>query len=138
MNRRDFQALSKLRRREANALLKARQYPGAYYLAGYALECALKACIAKQVKLHEFPNKKLAQEVFTHDLGRLLQLSGLQPDFDVHLNSNAAFQLNWTIAKDWSEASRYDLTLSQAQARDLYSACTARQNGILSWISSRW
>jgi HEPN domain-containing protein len=29
-------------------LLEAGLYAGAYYLAGYAVECALKACIAKK------------------------------------------------------------------------------------------
>ena len=138
MNRRDFQELSKKRRLEARSLLSAQHYHGAYYLAGYSLECALKACIAKQTRRHQFPDKKLANEAFQHDLTKLLQVSGLQPDFEKELRANSVFQVNWTIAKDWSEVSRYDLTLTQAQARDLYVACTARQNGILSWISRRW
>lgn len=138
MNRRDFQALARLRRREAQALLTSRFYHGAYYLAGYSLECALKACIAKQTKLHQFPDKKLAQDAHQHDLEKLLQLSGLQPEFDKELKANSAFQLNWAIAKDWSEISRYNRSLTQAEARDLYSACTARSNGLLSWIRRRW
>jgi len=138
VNRRDFQELSKMRRREAQALLAGRFFHGAYYLSGYALECALKACIAKQTKLHQFPDKKLAQDAHQHDLAKLLQLSGLQPEFDKELKTNAALQLNWAIAKDWSEASRYKRSLTQAEARDLYSACTARRNGLLSWISRRW
>ena len=138
MNRRDFQELAKLRRREAQALLVGRFFHGAYYLAGYSLECALKACIAKQTKLHQFPDRKLAQDAHQHDLAKILQLSGLQPEFDNELKTNSAFQLNWAIAKDWSEISRYDWSLTQAQARDLYSACTARSNGLLSWISRRW
>lgn len=138
MNRRDFQELAKLRRREAQALLTARFFHGAYYLAGYSLECALKACIAKQTKLHQFPDKKLAQDAHQHDLSKLLQLSGLQPEFDKELKTNSALQLNWAIAKDWTEVSRYDRSLTNAQARDLYFACTARSNGLLSWISRRW
>src|SRR5690242_7885063 len=46
----DFKKLAEIRMAEARTLLKARHYDGAYYLAGYAVECALKACIAKRTK----------------------------------------------------------------------------------------
>jgi hypothetical protein len=45
--RRDFRTLAELRAEEARVLLRSRRQLGAYYLAGYAVECALKACIAK-------------------------------------------------------------------------------------------
>ncbi len=51
MNRSDFQRLTRLRLDEAKVLLANERYQGAYYLIGYAVECALKACIAKQTKL---------------------------------------------------------------------------------------
>jgi HEPN domain-containing protein len=47
MNRADLQQLAELRITEAKVLLDNGFYAGAYYLAGYAVECALKACIAK-------------------------------------------------------------------------------------------
>jgi HEPN domain-containing protein len=40
MNRADFQKLAELRIREAKVLLDSKHYEGAYYLAGYAVECA--------------------------------------------------------------------------------------------------
>jgi HEPN domain-containing protein len=46
MHRNDLMRLSRLRIREARVLLEAGEFPGAYYLAGYAVECALKACVA--------------------------------------------------------------------------------------------
>jgi HEPN domain-containing protein len=48
MNRDTLQRISNQRRREVAVLLEAGLYAGAYYLAGYAVECALKACIAKK------------------------------------------------------------------------------------------
>lgn len=138
MNRTDLQAISRQRKREAAALLRARLYSGAYYLAGYAVECALKACIAKRTNRHDFPDKRLAADCWTHDLQKLVQLAGLGPELDRDLRSSPAFQLNWTIVKDWSESVRYDLTITSAQASDLYSACTRRRNGVLAWIRSRW
>lgn len=137
MNRSDLQAISRQRRRETSILLRAGYFPGAYYLIGYAVECALKACIARQTRRFDFPNK-VAQRVFVHDLELLTRLAGLQADLDHDLQANPALQLTWTIAKDWSEESRYDLSITKAQARDLYSACIARQNGVLPWIRRRW
>jgi HEPN domain-containing protein len=44
MNRDDFQQLADVRIAEAAVLLAQGNYDGAYYLAGYAVECGLKAC----------------------------------------------------------------------------------------------
>jgi HEPN domain-containing protein len=54
MNRTDLQTLARLRLTEAKVLLRAGQHAGAYYLAGYVIECALKACVAKQVAHRPF------------------------------------------------------------------------------------
>ena len=59
MYRSDFQKLAEDRIADAGALFEAHRYDAAYYLAGYAVECALKACIAKR-----FPRRQ-AQEYFT-------------------------------------------------------------------------
>jgi len=53
MNRTELQRLSRIRIKEAKFLLDGGCYNGAYYLAGYAVECALKACIAKQTHRHD-------------------------------------------------------------------------------------
>jgi HEPN domain-containing protein len=75
MNRADFQQLAELRLREAQALLAAGLPDGAYYLAGYSVECALKACISKRTQLHDFPDKKLVNDSHTHNLKELLRLA---------------------------------------------------------------
>ena len=138
MNRTTLQRITTLRRREAASLLKAGHYPGAYYLVGYSVECALKACVAKQVRRYDFPNKRVANEAFTHDLERLLKVAGLGPTLERDLDANPALELNWAVVKDWTAAARYDDAITAAQARDLYSACTARKNGVLAWIRQRW
>lgn len=94
--------------------------------------------MARQTKRHDFPNKQLGADAWTHDLQKLVQLAGLWPALQADMSGNPAIQLNWAIVKDWSEAVRYDLGITRAQARDLYSACTARRNGILPWIRNRW
>jgi HEPN domain-containing protein len=54
MNRSDFQELAELHLRHAHALLDAQLYSGAYYMCGYVVECALKACICKRTKQDDF------------------------------------------------------------------------------------
>ena len=57
MNKVELETLSETRIREAELLFNDDKFGGAYYLAGYSIECALKACICKQVKEFDFPNK---------------------------------------------------------------------------------
>lgn len=54
------------------------------------------------------------------------------------MKASPTLQLNWAIVKDWSERVPYDLTITKAQAGDIYSACTAKRSGILPWIHKRW
>ncbi len=138
LSRSDFQAISRLRQSEAAALLKAGLYDGAYYLAGYSVECALKACIAKQTRRHDFPHKDIANKVWIHDLKQLIRWTGLGPDLYREMKANEALGLNWAEVKDWTESARYEVGISEIKARGFYSACTARTNGILSWIRKRW
>ena len=48
MKRNELQELASERLKEAQALLGAGFWSGAYYLSGYSIEFALKACIARQ------------------------------------------------------------------------------------------
>jgi hypothetical protein len=77
VNRTELQQLAEERVRDSDALLKAGQWSGAYYLAGYAVECGLKACIAKLTNLHDFPDKELAQRCYTHKIETLVEVAGL-------------------------------------------------------------
>lgn len=138
MNRSDLQNLSRIREREARLLLRQGHAPGAYYLAGYAVECALKACVAKQTRRYDFPDRGLAQQAHVHDLEKLLKLAGLEPAFSQAATTNPALGVSWAVVKDWRETSRYDAQIAAAEAKDLLTACTARKNGVLQWIRARW
>lgn len=138
MNRSDLQEISRLRVEEARVLLQNGYYSGAYYLVGYAVECALKACIAKQIRRYDFPDRKLVNDSYTHDLERLLGVSGLKEGLESESAGNQALEENWSIVKDWSEQSRYRSDIPENEARDLFSAVTARRNGVLSWLMRWW
>ena len=137
MNRAELQTLADIRIADANVLLDAGRYPAAYYLAGYAVECALKACVAKQIREHDFPDKKLINDSYTHDLGKLLTISGVQVQFDTRI-ADSDFEVNWATVKDWNEGSRYDSTITEVTARDLFTAVTDQAHGVLTWLKTLW
>jgi len=67
-NRRDFQRLARMRLGEARVLIRHRNFEGAYYLTGLAVECAVKACIAKNKKRHDFPpDQTTLRDIYTHN-----------------------------------------------------------------------
>lgn len=138
MNRADFQKLSNLRLQESKALLAAGFSEGAYYLAGYAVECALKACIAKHTKEHDFPpDRKQIEDIYTHDLGRLVIAAGLSADLRKLIDGDPPSLLDWNTIKDWSEKSRYDHK-NQAEAQALLDAIERNKGGLLPWVRLHW
>ena len=134
MNKSELEELVEIRVKEADILLNSRCFEGAYYLVGYALECALKASIAKQVKAFDFPDKRLANASHTHNLSELIGVAGLKQKLKEQEEQDENFKLNWAVAKDWSEASRYESFIEENKARDLYKAITDNESGILSWL----
>jgi len=136
VTRQQLQRLADLRTQDAAALVKTRRLQGAYYLAGYAVECALKACIAKETKRHEFPPKaKYVQGVYTHDLESLLKHAGLEKALENDSKTNATLAANWGVVKLWREESRY--VLSGLKGKDICLALTG-PDGVLTWIKQRW
>ena len=138
MNKTDLETLVDIRISDAEILLEYENYQGAYYLIGYALECALKACIAKQVQQYDFPNKQLATQSHTHKLTDLLGVAGLKQKLTEKENADLEFKLNWAVAKDWSEKSRYECSVEATKATDLYNAVTDSTSGILAWLKTFW
>ena len=64
-------------------------------MAGYAVECALKACIAKRTQAHDFPPKpQFVRDLYQHDIESLANLAGLRSELRrrqqsvVHLTSS--------------------------------------------------
>lgn len=134
MNRQDFREIARIRLREAEVLLKNRQYSGAYYLSGYVVECALKACIAKQTRRYDFPDKKKATDSHTHNLEALVKQAGLWVELENRRKMEPAFDVNWSLVKDWSEQSRYE-KWQRSHAEELYNAVSDSTNGVFAWLT---
>jgi hypothetical protein len=106
LNRKLLQELSEQHLGDAQALFQQRRWAGAYYLAGYSVECALKACIAKLTKAHDFPHKD-SSKVFTHRFDILVGLAELEQARIDRCKTSRTFDLYWMQVERWSEESRY-------------------------------
>lgn len=145
MNREQLQKLTKRRVKEAKILYENKCFEGAYYLLGYAVECALKACIAKQVQQYDFPDKKLANESYTHNLINLIKTANLYEA--LNKSEYKSVKLNWSIITKttnntsvaWSEMIRYHTdSISEVQAKDFFDAVIDENEGILKWLENYW
>lgn len=137
MNRNDLKALARARLQEAKSLFASGHHAGAYYLAGYVVECALKACIAKETKRHEFPNKDRAQRSWSHSLPGLVQLAGLQRSLTDEINADSQFAVYWGVVKDWKPDARY-ISRGQKEAEELVRAISDSKHGVFKWLRTHW
>jgi len=133
----DLERLAQLRLDDALILLHASRCSSAYYLAGYAVELALKACIAALVQPNTIPDKAFVNSVYTHNLNSLLSLAGLRPEFDHDSNADLQLATYWAIVSNWSEDSRYQLWDPFAAA-SLLEAVHEPNHGVFQWVKKHW
>jgi len=138
MNRTQLQQLAELRVEDAAALLAASRWGAAYYLLGYSVECALKACIAGQFRLHEVPDRKLVNSFYTHRIDDLLTISGVKSQLESRAKVDSSFGINWNTVRDWNEGIRYELGHTEADVRGMHEAVTNSASGILPWLKTLW
>jgi hypothetical protein len=134
--RHEFQQLARMRLKDARTLIQNGNIEAAYYLTGLAVECALKACIAKGTKRHDFPpNQNAIKEIYTHDLVTLVRAARLQSPLDAERRKNAGFSSKWDVVKDWNINSRY--ATGGLNAKALLKA-VAGKNGVMQWLRQHW
>ena len=112
---------------------------GAYYLAGYAAECALKACFIR-ARNDEFPDRQSRDrenDPYTHDLKRLLRLARLETPLNLARDIDTALSTNWNAVVLWTEESRYALNTSLG-AQGLIDALEDPDHGVLQWLRTYW
>jgi hypothetical protein len=128
----DLQALSQIRLEEAKLLLGNKEFSGAYYLAGYSIELALKACIAKNFRANVLPDRQFVNNIYQHDLLKLVDLAGLKEELG-DAKKNKTFGAYWAVVINWNEQARYHIwDVSSATA--LYTAISDPINGVLQWL----
>jgi hypothetical protein len=108
--RADLRANAQAKLDDATILLQNERFSNAYYLAGYAVEMALKACIAIQFSADTIPDKSFVNDVYSHDLQKLIKLAGLSAELHKQEIKDINFAANWALVAQWSESARYDST----------------------------
>jgi HEPN domain-containing protein len=138
-SRSEFRKLAKERLKDSKALLDSGNYSGSYYICGYAVECALKAIIAKNIKPNMFPHREFGSKCWTHNLGTLTNQAGLTALLKIKQKADPKFNIFWsqTVVK-WNEHSRYNIKRTERDARELYIAVSDTDHGVLTWLANYW
>jgi hypothetical protein len=114
--------IARARLKDAAVLEREKRYDGAVYLCGYVIEIGLKARICQSLRWSGFPTTKKEFEGYqsfrTHDLDRLLHLSGAEPKI------RANHLAEWSVVVRWEPEARYNPvgTAAPAQAADMIAA----------------
>lgn len=136
-SRTNLQKLAQLKYDDSCLLLENERYCNSYYLAGYAVELALKACVAKQIRAEEIPDKATINGVYTHNFDHLVGLAGLRAEMKTAQDSDSSFHAFWGITGEWSPNSRYDI-VDSTSAQLLLTAIGDADHGVLRWIKIHW
>jgi hypothetical protein len=84
VNQADLRLMAIKRVRDAKALLNGGRWEFAYYVSGYAVECALKSCLIARM-IHSawvFEEKWKASDCLTHDFDELIKLAWLTDELN--------------------------------------------------------
>jgi HEPN domain-containing protein len=121
---------------DAKVLLDNRRYSAAYYVAGYAVECSLKACLAKKTQRYQFPPDpdRVRKRYYTHKLQILAEECGLLKEIE---KGRAKLQAYWNTIRDWTEESRYNPG-DRKRAKDILLAIEDPADGVLQCIKRYW
>jgi hypothetical protein len=140
MTRSEWQRLARRWLADGKVLLDNHRWGAAYYLAGYTVECGLKACILARVGATPeviFETRKFSESCWTHNVLELVRLAGLEPARIADIAANPALAANWAVVKDWTEKVRYR-RVPQRMAKKLFSAITNNPHGVMRWIMAHW
>jgi hypothetical protein len=133
----DLERLAQIRLEDAISLFNANRASSAYYLAGYSVELAFKACIAKIIQPNTIPDKAFINAIYTHKLDSLHSTAGLRPQFDADTKVDSQFAAYWAIVNNWSEESRYEFW-DPISAASLLQAIQEPNHGVFQWVKKHW
>lgn len=135
--RTDLRANAEAKLASASLLLHHGHFSSAYYLAGYAIEIGLKACIARQFVAETIPEMKFVTAVFQHDLKALVALAGLSEEIKIRQDSDPVFGVNWGVVREWKPQVRYEM-VDSLTAQQMLQAVSNETSGVFEWIKAYW
>jgi hypothetical protein len=137
LTKKDLQALADTRLDDAVYLLNGARYSSAYYLAGYAVELGIKACIAGVFQAGVIPDKSFVNAIYSHKLDDLLGLAGIKKQLQDDMKNDPVLAAAWGVASMWTEVSRYEVW-DQFAAASMIHAVGEQNHGVLPWLKKHW
>jgi hypothetical protein len=135
--RSDLRANAQAKIDDAIILLMNNRFSNAYYLAGYAVEIGLKACIAAQISAETIPDKAFIKGIMNHQYRVLVGLAGLAGSLKDEEDKDQLFATNWALASQWEPDARYE-AIDPMSAQLLVDAIATPNSGVLQWIKTHW
>lgn len=137
MKRDELRAIAQAKIEDAKILLANGRYSNAYYLAGYAVEIGLKACIASQFIADVIPDKTFVNDIYRHKLKDLVGSAGLSRSLKDREDKDPNFAINWALVAQWTPEIRYQ-AVDPMSAQGMVAAITDTKSGVLEWIKAHW
>jgi hypothetical protein len=137
MERGFLQAVASAKMNDAELLFQNDRFSNAYYLFGYAAEIAIKSRISRLFRQDTIPDKKLVNDIYSHDLNKLIGLAGLTAELAASRAASPIFDGHWSTVSDWGEASRYDM-IDVFEATAMRNAMVDADQGVFGWLRERW
>ncbi|MDP3633586.1 hypothetical protein [Phenylobacterium sp.] len=137
MKRSELRAVAQTKLDDALLLLAHKRYSNAYYLAGYAIEIALKACISRQITADVIPDKAFINAIHTHQLKDLVGVAGLNGELRAKEVGDAEFSTNWALVRQWHPEKRYS-SIDSYSAETMLHATNDQKAGVFPWIQTYW
>lgn len=97
----------------------------------------IEACIAKDTRRYQFPDKKKVDLSHSHVLLQLIKVAGLEDEHSERVSGDPDFRTNWDVVQSWSEQSRYRRH-GQESADGLLLAVSDKRHGVITWIKLHW
>lgn len=110
---------------DAQVLLAAGQRSAADYLPGYAVEFALKACIARMTNLHDIPERERVVKSYTHDVENLLAVAELRELRHADAKANPIRWRNGILVADRDDGYVYAIPPQPAASGEGHTASPA-------------
>jgi hypothetical protein len=137
LKRTDLKALAQAKLDDAEILLRHDRYSNSYYLAGYVIELALKACIAAQFVAETIPDKAFVISIYQHSFKALVGAAGLTAELKQQEDADPNFAANFALVAQWSPDVRYE-SKDAMSAQAMLAAITDTTSGVLPWIMKYW
>lgn len=137
IKRADLKANAKAKLADAILLLENKRFSNAYYLAGYAVELAIKSCISRKFLPDVIPDRAYVDATYKHSLKELIGTAGLTADLNEKIRADATFAMHWSYVARWTETSRYE-AIDSYTSQTMIAAITDRTSGVLKWIEQYW